>query len=351
MITGLRLQNFRSYDDASFEVGEGVNIVVGPNASGKTNLLEAVMVLSGGKSYRARYTEMIKNQKAWFRIDADTPSNKRTLKVDDRPHANSTAIFTIGSQAFRRLPKRHILPTVLFEPNHLSLLHGKPENRRNYLDDLLEQTTPEFSLWRRQYQRTLAQRNSLLKHSQHISKQLFAWNVRLSELGGRIAAKRQQLLALINRQASSAYSKIAQRLTAISLLYESPINADNYGSKMLHLLESSQDEDWQRGFTSYGPHRDDWTTLIDGQPMAQVASRGENRTMILVLKIIEANLLEKSHNKKPLFLLDDVFSELDGARRQALTKTIAGYQTFITTTDADVVVQHFLSECTITPLG
>jgi DNA replication and repair protein RecF len=119
---------------------------------------------------------------------------------------------------------------------------------------------------------------------------------------------------------------------------------------MLRKLEQNIDDDKLRGFTSYGPHRDDLGVIIDNHRAEVSASRGESRTVLLALKILELRLIEKSRGKKPILLLDDVFSELDGSRRKALTAYLQNYQTFITTTDADIVVQHFMGDCTIIPI-
>ena len=157
MLTDIRLQQFRSYRDSSFEFGEGVNIVVGPNASGKTNLLEAILVLATGNSYRADEQNLLEHKKLWARIDSNTSEgSKRTIKIlRDRGPGKQ---FEIDGNITTRLSLEKSLPVVLFEPNHLDLLHGSPDLRRRYLDDLLEQTQPEYGKLRRQYKRTLAQR-------------------------------------------------------------------------------------------------------------------------------------------------------------------------------------------------
>jgi DNA replication and repair protein RecF len=123
-----------------------------------------------------------------------------------------------------------------------------------------------------------------------------------------------------------------------------------YSSELLHKLEASLHKDLERGFTSYGPHRDDLLVSIEDHPINESASRGEVRTILLGLKIIELQIVEEVSGQKPLLLLDDVFSELDGSRRRMLTTSMTGYQTFITTTDADVVVRHFMDNCRILPI-
>ncbi|MBI1857040.1 DNA replication/repair protein RecF [Candidatus Saccharibacteria bacterium] len=349
MITDIRLQNFRSYKDESFELGLGVNIIVGPNTSGKTNLLEAIQILCNGSSYRAKDNQLVRYKKPWARLDAHTKNGQRTVKLE-RSGDGVKKSFEIDKQIFVRLGFVKTLPVVLFEPNDLQLFHGSPELRRNFMDDLLEQTIPDFGQVRRQYRRVLTQRNSLLKRAQNTTQQqLFVWDVRLSDLGGRIATYRQQLVQNLNEKMSELYSTIANSKTQIEVNYDSACSVDNYSTSLLKKLEASTNLDFVRGFTSHGPHRDDFKILLNNHPAEDSASRGETRTLLLALKIVELSLIEVARNKKPILLLDDVFSELDGKRRRSLTEFLDSYQTFITTTDADVVVQHFLNNCTIIP--
>lgn len=364
MITDLRLQNFRSYGDESFELSPGVNIVVGPNASGKTNLLEAVLVVARGGSYRASDAELIAFDQPWARLDAHLPNNtSRTIKITSKnagqptnESLQSVKTYEIDGKVYKRLSLNLSLPVVLFEPNHLQLLSGGPERRRTYLDDLLEQTTPGFGTLRRQYKRALAQRNSLLKKSGSqtlslVETQIFPWNLRLSQLAGQIVRHRSALVEQMSQSIGSLYSELSQAKTKVSVMYDSGWAADAYETSLLRKLESSLELDRIRGFTAYGPHREDLVVLFDSRKASETASRGETRTAVLALKIIELKIIEACREQTPLLLLDDVFSELDGKRRHALTDYLAPYQTFITTTDADLAVQHFSESCNVIPLG
>jgi DNA replication and repair protein RecF len=351
MITDIRLQHFRSYDDASFEIDPGVNIIVGPNASGKTNLLEAILMTCLGTSYRAKEADLIQFGQPWARIDARSPTGSRTIKLVTEKSLVKKQ-FVINDQPLQRLLLPKTVPVVLFEPNHLQLLTGSPDLRRDYLDNLLEQLTPGFATLRRQYKRTLAQRNRLLKqgHAQADS-QLFAWNIRLSQLGAEIANQRIQLVADLNKNIQKLYRDLSHSKAKVTITYSTSCTQDQYSSDMLHKLEASTATDFERGFTTYGPHRDDFVITLNGHSIQEAASRGETRTMLLSLKILEMQFIEQNRDQKPVLLLDDVFSELDGARRRALTEVLKGYQTFITTTDADVVVEHFLGSCNVLPLN
>ncbi len=352
MLSSVRLQRFRSYRDESFEFNSGVNIIVGPNASGKTNLLESILVASTGGSYRVKDAELVAFGAPWSRIDAVGTDFTRVVKLLVQDNGMVKKEFVINDQKFSRLSLQKTIPVVLFEPNHLLLLHGKPDLRRDYLDNLLEQTTPGYSKARRDYRRILMQRNALLKRGQAAQGQLFAWNIRLSEAGAVIAQHRHTLVAGINNKIGDLYRNLAHsKAVDLQIMYTSGFDISQYSSSMLHTLEARQAVDIERGFTTVGPHREDISITLDNRYATEVASRGETRTVLLGLKIIELQLLEESRGSKPILLLDDVFSELDGKRRKSLTEVISGYQTFITTTDADVVVQHFMNNCNIIPLG
>lgn len=351
MIDSIRLQNFRSYSDESFEFETGVNIVVGPNASGKTNLLEAVYILALGNSYRARDTELVRHKRPWARVEGYFGSQDRVLKLK-RDGDTSDKTLEIDNKPYKRLSLDRTLPLVIFEPNHLQLITRGPEQRREYFDDLLERSRAGYKTIRANYKRTLAQRNALLKRGSPGGKhQLFAWNIRLSELGAEIANSRQTLIDEINKNLGKTYSQIAHQKSSVAAEYEARFPIDNYASRLLSKLESSTQVDFERGFTAYGPHREDIAFYLNKQALNETASRGETRSLLLALKIFELGLIEKIRGSRPLFLLDDVFSELDSARRRALVDFLADHQSIITTTDADAVVDYFAEGHNLIALG
>lgn len=349
MLLDVRLQQFRSYQDAYFRFSEGVNIIVGPNGSGKTNLLEALLVLAQGSSYRVADVDLLRFTTNWFRLDTHvgTTDSLRTVKFTLQP--KPTKSYELDNRKFQRLTIQHTLPVVLFEPNHLTLLHGSPDARRSYLDDILEQTTPGYGSFRRNYRRTLAQRNALLKRAkQPTVQELFPWNLRLSELGATITRARADLCVQLAGNLGELYASISQVDTPVTIMYQPKFPLEQYESHLLSKLESHLHEDIVRGFTTYGPHREDFVVLFADKPADEYASRGETRTALLALKIIELQLVEQVRGQTPLLLLDDVFSELDATRRQALTGFLQRYQTFLTTTDADIVAKSFTDSAIIT---
>jgi DNA replication and repair protein RecF len=320
-----------------------VTIIAGPNASGKTNLLEAILVSALGSSYRGSDSELISFHETWARLDAIMDNETRTLKLVTEPRPLKT--LQVGNTIHKRLGLKERLPVVLFEPNHLQLLSGSPEARRNYLDELLSQLETSYATTLRRYKRVLAQRNRLLKQGHSVAgPQLFPWNIRLSELGAVIARRRADLAVRISERLPGLYQELAEASTIVTLEYQPRYHLETYESNLLQRLEHDLELDIMRGFTAAGPHREDFQIFFDNRPSSETASRGETRTAVLCLKIIELEIMTKLRSQTPLLLLDDVFSELDQSRRQALTTYLQPYQTFLTTTDADVVTPHFAAD-------
>lgn len=350
VLTDIRLQNYRSHIDSSFELGEKVNIVVGPNTAGKTNLLEAIMVCCSGKSYRAKDADLISKGKAWARLDTHTKNNQQRIVKLKKSDEKIEKTFEIDDKTFKRLPAQYRQPIILFEPNDLFLFHGEPQKRREYIDKFIEQADPQYTNVLNKYKRILGQRNSLLKQP-GARGQIFVWDIRLAELGSVIFKERNNLINEINKKLTKIYSEIASKKFKVQIDYLSSINNKNYASALIKELEASLDKDIERGFTGTGPHKDDLLVQINNSNVSNSASRGEVRSLVLALKTIEANVVEERTGKKPIILLDDVFSELDGARRKALTEFLKDRQTIITTTDADVVVKNFAQKSSIISLG
>ncbi len=348
MLQTLELAHIRSYDNGLFEFSPGVNIVVGPNASGKTNLLEAIYMMARGTAFKSDDVNMIAYEASWGRIDCTLDNDrKRSVKITAEPFSK---VFVVDDVEKKRLLEPKQLPTVLFEPTHMLLLSGEPDRRRAYLDDLLSQTELGFAGLLKDYKRTLAQRNKLLKQENIQPDHLFVWDVRLSDLGGKLAEKRMLYISFLQEQLTQNYRSVSGNEEEVRVSYDSRLPADHYANAMLQELKTRFDMDRIRGYTSIGPHRDDIKILLNENDAKISASRGETRSIVLALKIAELQLLENKTGKKPLLLLDDVFSELDGKRRRTLAHTLKDYQVFITTTDADVVIEHFSTTCNIIPL-
>lgn len=336
-ISSLLLHGFRSHIEADFEFSEGVNIVLGPNASGKTNLLEALLVLSRGASYRAEFGSLINYNSESAKISAMVNNTERQILIKQSDNS-TTRELTIEGVKKSRWTQRETLPVVLFEPGHLDLINGRPSLRRAYLDELSDQVKPGYKSTRQRYQRVLAQRNRLLK-TNHKDSEMFAWDVKLCEYAEQIVKQRIELINKLNELLPKYYSEIAGDNKKAQVVYGTDIDTDNYLTAMLKKLHINKQTDIQRGFTCVGPHRDDVVFILNQKPAPESASRGESRSLVLSAKLTESKILENIFSTPALFLLDDVFSELDTSRQKSLARILNKTQTVLTTTNADTWVQ------------
>ncbi len=330
----LSLQQFRSYTQATFDFEDGVNVITGPNGVGKTNLLEAIYVIGLGASFRVSDKQLLQYDQPWFRIDANFSDHERSLQY--RLEQVPAKKFFINGTHKKRMTRDVRLPIVLFEPETLRMLSGSPARRRAYLDVLLSEWYEDGAGLLRRYERVLAQRNNLLKQAHtmapdRLDDQLFAWDVSLAELASIIEDRRRAIILKINEALSEAYSLIAQKASMVKIHY---ITSHAHSeSAYLHVLKEHRRLDILRAHTTVGPHRSDFSVLLDSQPAESTASRGEQRSITLALKYIEQMELINITGKRPLVLLDDVMSELDTSRQQALLQFTEGMQTIITTTN------------------
>ncbi|QQR52844.1 DNA replication/repair protein RecF [bacterium] len=343
VLTRLELTNFRSYTAAIFDLHPEVTLVVGPNATGKTNLLEGLYVLAATKSFRARDRDVVHHEADFYRIVA-RGEMEMALAVSMAAGVSKK----VTHDGVKRTLAAHIgrLQVTLFEPAELTMLQGPPDGRRRYLDFVLCQTDRSYLLALMQYRRVLKQRNALLDSKQWSvppRDQLFAWNVKLAELAVDIWKKRSRFLEVINKQLPQLYQEIAGEPVPVSLEYQPSVTGD-YAANFLDELERCLDRDFAAGFTTIGPHREDFGAKFKTGQVVNVASRGEVRTVVLALKLAELEYAQAQTGVRPLLLLDDVFSELDKQRRAYLLDRLGGYQTVITTTDADAVTKEFRTD-------
>ncbi len=348
MINSLKLQNFRNYSLEIFEFDPLINIIVGPNGVGKTNLLEAILFLCQGTSYRAKDIDLINYNNETSQIEIEIGNQSRSVRLSR--NNLKTKQFTINTKNLKLLSKNNRLPVILFEPNDLTLLSESKENRRKFLDSTITQTTTGYSKILNQYQRTLIQRNKLLKMNS-TAEQLFPWNIKLSQLAGQIIKFRLHLVNDINQNIEQIYATISGKKTTLQVNYLSSIPTNNYETNLLKELETNLQIDKLKGHTSFGAHRDDFELILNNHQANKTASRGETRSLVLALKISQKYIIESALQKKAIFLLDDVFSELDGQRRKFLLKELKGNQTFITTTDADMIINHLDGKHRIIPIS
>jgi DNA replication and repair protein RecF len=337
MLARLDLENFRSYEAGSFELDPEVTLVVGPNASGKTNLLESLYVIASTKSFRANDRDLIRYGQEYFRIKAASDEVEFVLGVSTAGGKMEKRVIQDGA---KKPLSSHVgkIQVVLFEPRDLAMLSGPPDGRRRYLDFVLCQTDAGYLKTLQQYRRVLAQRNAVLEgeNMSRVRDEIFAWDIKLAELASEIYARRVGLIELLGQIVPEQYRGISADEAAIEIKYLPSVEG-NYAERFAEALSRNLPRDLAAGFTTIGPHREDFKVRFKNNDITSVASRGEERTVVLAMKLAELEYAESKTGVRPLLLLDDVFSELDRDRRGYLMARLKGYQTVITTTDADSV--------------
>lgn len=329
VVKKLSVQNIRSHDSFTITLSPNTTVITGKNGSGKTSLIESLYITLQGSSFKSGDGDILKHSTDWWRIDAVFEDGvNRTVTFN--PNLNTgRKKFVIDDKTMYRLPPRYKYPVVLFEPDDLRLLNGSPARRRRFIDRFISQLDPQYQTALHKYERALKQRNNLLKHQHTTRDELFVWNIALSEYGSYIIEKRTLFIEQINNQLNTAYEKIAKTGDVVSVHYSNTFIGD-IKQKLLNELDSHIERDKVLGFTSAGPHRHDVVFQFNNSPALSVASRGEVRSIILALKFLEVEIIEKITDQKPIILMDDVFSELDEYRQNQLVDT--SNQTVITTT-------------------
>ena len=364
-VLSLSLTGFRSYSDLRLELPAGPQVIVGPNAAGKTNLLEALVVLSRGASHRAAADLEVVRWGAPF-ARADVEIDHGSGRSIDRLEA--TIERTGPTQARKRLQVNGVarraaglaetLRVVLFAPEEMLLVVGGPALRRGTIDTLASARSPTHARASATYARALQQRNGLLRRireGEAERDQLPYWDRIVVEEGGVIVAERLALLADLAPAIASAHAEIAPEEGGLALRYvtNAPAGAAESPADAIRrrLAETADKEVWN-GATLIGPHRDDVVFELDGRDLAGFASRGQQRTAILSLKLAELDLLTAPDGEPPLLLLDDVFSELDPDRRAHLVRRIRSLpQAIVTTTTLGDLDPALVAESTAWQVG
>jgi DNA replication and repair protein RecF len=334
-LRSLRLRNHRNYAQLDLNPGAGVNVFIGANGQGKTNLLEAVAMLALSSSPRSRRElELIGPVAPMSRIEAEVESEgikaelAITLTLEGDRARRVIEVDGVRRRAFD-LPGR--FRVTLFWPDDLGLVKAGPELRRRFLNQMLVQVEPGYARALAGLKRVLEQRNSLLKKvaaGEEGEDVLEAWDQELVRIGGEVVAARAAAVLELEPEAARYHAEIAAG-EHLEIRYEGP------PENLAEAVHNSRAEDLRRGSTTVGPHRDDMRVVLGGQEARAYASQGQQRTAVVSLKLAEAALVTRRTGQRPVLLLDDVLSELDAERRASLLRQVAeGGQVIITSAEA-----------------
>lgn len=339
----LHLRNFRNYREQEVNFCAPKTILLGNNAQGKSNLLEAVELLATLKSHRVtRDRDLVLDGESESKITAQliraygTSDLALTLRVKGRRTA------TLNQENLKRqMDFLGVLNAVEFSCLDLDLVRGNPETRRQWLDSLLLQIEPVYAHILQEYNRVLKQRNSLLKQAEEKAidpAELDLWNQQLINTGTRVIRRRARIIERLAPIAQNWHAKISNLTEKLEIIYNPNVVAKDNESKtiqqaFLDRLQLRQVAEQALGNTLVGPHRDDVELTIDRTPAKAYGSQGQQRTLVLALKLAELELIEQIVGEPPLLLLDDVLAELDLTRQNQLLSVIGDrFQTLITTT-------------------
>lgn len=327
-VLSLHCRGYRNLQDVFFEPGPGVNVIWGQNAQGKTNLLEALWLFTGGRSFRGtKDSELVMHgtDKAELKLCFFSEEREQTAAVSIADGRRKAELNGIPLPSPGRLVGH--IGAVIFSPEHVALVRGGPADRRVFLDTALCQIRPGYVRLLNRYQHTLSQRNALLKdipRHRELEDTLPIWDARLVSDGETIVRARRRYLEHLAQEASKIYDGLSRGQEKLCLSYL--CTANDFSAS----LRQERERDIRQGFTGTGPHRDDMEILLDGCAARSCGSQGQKRSIVLSLKLAEAKILEAVSKEKPAVLLDDVLSELDNSRQDYLLNHLSGCQVFIT---------------------
>lgn len=361
-VQSLHLINFRNYPELSVTFSPRKNIFLGNNGQGKTNLLEAIYFLSHARSHRTSSDrELIRRGERFATINAQLTNHhyegrlqaEAQIKIEDD---RLKTVFKVNASPLRsRSEMLGHLPTVSFFLPDLLLLRGAPEDRRRWLDAAIVQYDKRHLIYLNEFQKVRQQKNRLLKSApEQISREhLSAWNVQFAATGARVIASRQAYLSMIDDLAAIAYLELSDGREKLTMRYQSAVlevlareregmgepdlkalpDAVDLEVGLARLLDEKMNEELRRGTSLVGPHRDDILFDLDGLPADAYGSQGQQRSVVLALKLTELKCLNAKLQEPPVLLLDDVMAELDPDRQRLLVEHIhPDSQVFITTT-------------------
>jgi len=339
------LRNFRNIEELALDPSPEVNIIYGDNAQGKTNLLEAVWLFCGSKSFRgSRESELVRFGSETSRLHLDFYAAGRAQSAELLYGAEKKKIFINDIPSVKSSDLSGVFCAVVFSPDQLSMVKQGPGGRRRFLDVSLGQILPKYQKVLESYERILRQRAHVLRDSAahpSLLELLEVWDSHLVQYGAYICDIRTRYTRKLQNWAREIYDGISSGREEFSICYrstaaeEAPEGRGEWEALLTEALKKSRGEDLRLVSTTVGPHRDDLSILVNGVSARSFGSQGQQRSCVLALKLAECSLMENSIGEPPVVLLDDVMSELDDGRRQYLLNHLKDRQVFITCCDTE----------------
>ncbi len=358
-VSEISLKNFRSFDSFSCSFSEGTNIIFGENGAGKTNILEGIFVFATAKSFRGgKDAEMIRF--------GENACESEILFCDRYQESRLKLCFRRNKS---KLLLKNSLPVskvseyvgqfraVIFTPDHLNLAKGSPEFRRRFIDMAICQSFPKYVAALNEYNRLCSQKNALLKKSfnmgENSRKLLGVYNEKMAHAAGIISVNRQKYIKALSSQSRVFHEEISSGNEKLSLEYMTNVGneeftKEEYTEKYINIYSDKKEMEIQRGMCLFGPQKDDLRILINDKNSRYYSSQGQQRTAVLCLKLAEGELSKELTGEYPVFLLDDVLSELDDERKKKLLMKIPKKQVIITGCDIEVMKKldgNFIDLC------
>ena len=346
LVKKIEFTNFRNLENTALCPKDGINVIFGNNAQGKTNIIECLWLFTGGRSFRgSKDSELIAfdSDHAEIRLEFNSEGRDQCIELNIRNGKRSATLNDV--------PKKYIsqiigsFTAVVFSPDHLTLIKNGPEERRAFIDGALCQIKPAYAVQLSRYKKILGERNALLKdipRHRELEDTLDIWNEKLAAEGAAVARTRALYTEGLKKHAALFYDGISEGRESLEIEYKISFRAENTMSSsemsqmMLENLRKRQSDDIYLGYTTTGPHRDDLSVKINGKEARSFGSQGQQRSAVLSLKLAEAALLAEKKGEAPVILLDDVLSELDPSRQDYLLSRLEGMQVFITCCELSV---------------
>lgn len=341
IIKSLELANFRNYEELNISFDKGTNILYGDNAQGKTNILEAIYVSATTKSHKgSKDKEIINFDKEEAHIRTYLEKENVETRVDMHLRKNKSKGIAIDGQKIKKAADlMGLLNVVFFSPEDLSIIKDGPAERRRFADMELCQLDSFYLYNLNHYNKIIGQRNKLLKDmyfQPELKETLNIWDSQLISFGSKIIERREQFVKQLGDIIFDIHKKLSGGKEELVIAYEPDVSIEDFEKQMKY----NQDKDIRLKQTTTGPHRDDFSFVVNGVDIRKYGSQGQQRTAALSLKLSEIELVKKISKDTPVLLLDDVLSELDSNRQNYLLNSIGNIQTIISCTGLDEFINN-----------